>query len=116
MKDRPACVIPRISRTLGLASAVGALLSASLPGIQFSTGELRGSFDSTFSIGGLYRLDDPDPQFYGVTNTFDGIPGKQTSVNVDDGNLNYGQGWVSTLFKGSHDLELRYGNPRFTAS
>lgn len=109
MNDRPACVIPRVARLLGFAS-VAAVLTNSLPALQFSSGELRGSFDSTFSVGGLYRLNDPDPLYYGISNTFNGVPGQQNSVNVDDGNLNFGKGWVSALFKGSHDLELRYKN------
>lgn len=83
-----------------------------LPGVhafQFTQGELKGSFDSTFSLGALYRLNDPHPDNYGTSQTFDGQAGRQNSVNTDDGNLNYDRGWVSQLFKGSHDLELRYG-------
>jgi len=83
-----------------------------LPGVhafQFTQGELKGSFDSTFSLGALYRLNDPHPDNYGTSQTFDGQAGRQNSVNTDDGNLNYDRGWVSQLFKGSYDLELRYG-------
>ncbi len=71
---------------------------------SFSRGALKGSFDSTLSIGGIYRLDNPDPGFYGVANG-----GRQNSVNADDGNLNYRQGWASWVAKGTHDLELEYG-------
>jgi len=95
---------------VGAAALALAFTAKTLNAIQFSVGQLSGSFDSTFSIGGLYRLNDPSPRFYGTSNTFGGVPGQQNSVNTDDGNLNYGAGWVSTLFKGSHDLELHYAN------
>ena len=97
-------------RRATLIAALIALAVSPVSAFQFSAGELKGSFDSTFSVGGLYRLSDPDPAFYGTSNTFNGVPGRQNSVNADDGNLNYGQGWASLLFKGSHDLELRYRN------
>ena len=77
---------------------------------QFAYGELKGSFDSTVSVGAMYRLQEPSAVYYATSNTYDGIPGLQTSVNTDDGNLNYKKGWVSELLKGSHDLELRYRN------
>lgn len=108
MNDRSVRVIHRLAR-VALASAAFAC-TCRLSAVQFSHGELRGSFDSTFSMGGLYRLNDPKPAYYGTTSSFNGLPGRQYGVNSDDGNLNYGKGWVSALLKGSHDLELRYRN------
>ncbi|ACB76447.1 DUF1302 domain-containing protein [Opitutus terrae] len=110
MNDRPDRVVPRLAHLIALAIAAATLLSPSVSALQFTSGKLTGSFDSTFSVGGLYRLNDPDPMFYGITNSFNGVRGQQNSVNADDGNLNYGQGWASFLAKGSHDLELRYEN------
>ena len=100
------------SHVLGaLAAALtSAMLVAPAYAAPFSYGELKGSFDSTFSVGALYRLNNPSPTYYGTTNSFDGVAGLQTSVNTDDGNLNYKKGTVSQLLKGSHDLELRYRN------
>lgn len=72
--------------------------------LPLDLGPVTGSFDSTFSVGGLYRLNDPDPQLYGTANG-----GRANSVNGDDGNLNFPRGWVSQVFKGTHDLELSYG-------
>lgn len=89
--------------------ALGAFISPARA-VPFSVGELKGSFDSTISVGALYRLNNPDSAFYGTTNSFNGVAGLQTSVNTDDGNLNYDRGIVSELLKGSHDLELRYRN------
>lgn len=103
-------------RFLQCASAAALAFALVGPGltpvsaVQFSSGDLRVSFDTTLSVGGLYRLDDPDPLYYGSTNTFQGVRGQQNSVNADDGNLNYGKGWTSLLFKASHDIELRYHN------
>lgn len=91
------------------ALALGAFI-APAHAVPFSVGELKGSFDSTISIGALYRLNDPSSTYYGTTNFFNGVAGLQTSVNTDDGNLNYKKGTVSQLLKGSHDLELRYRN------
>jgi hypothetical protein len=91
-----------------LAMMVG--VKGSLPAMQFTLGELKGSFDSTVSFGGLYRLKQSSPDLYGTSNSVNGVPGRQNSVNTDDGNLNYGKGWVSAVFKGNHDLELKYRN------
>lgn len=102
-------IVCRFARAALLVGAGVAFLSPARA-IQFSSGELTGSFDTTFSVGGLYRLDNPSPDYYGTSNTFNGIAGHQTSVNADDGNLNYGKGMVSELFKGSHDLELKWHN------
>lgn len=83
----------------------GCLLSATtLHAITFETGDLSGSFDTTVSLGGIYRLDDADPAFYGVANG-----GEAHSVNTDDGNLNFGQGWVSKALKVTSELEVSYG-------
>lgn len=74
----------------------------------FEVGEIKGSFDTTLSVGGLYRLKDPSPALYGITNSFNGVAGQQRSVNADDGNLNYDKGLASFLLKANHDLQLDY--------
>lgn len=104
----------RSTNALSLPAAVGfglLLMVGPAPragAVPFTAGELKGSFDTTLSIGGLYRLNDPSRNYYGTSNVFNGVAGLQNSVNIDDGNLNYGKGWVSQLFKASHDLELKY--------
>ncbi|MEY2878310.1 MAG: hypothetical protein RLZZ15_690 [Verrucomicrobiota bacterium] len=100
----------RLARALVAAGACAALLAPSSHAFQFTLGDVKGNFDSTLSFGGIYRLGDPSNTNYGTTNTFNATPGLLNSVNTDDGNLNYGKGWVSELFKGSHDLELKYGD------
>lgn len=111
MKDHaPSSPVLRLARTT-ITTALGlALFAAGAGAFQFTQGGLTGSFDSTFSFGAMYRLNDPSNTNYGTTNFVDGVPGLLNSVNTDDGNLNYRKGWVSSIFKGSHDLELKYEN------
>jgi hypothetical protein len=106
-----ACSCASLLRLRVLVPAFfAAFLAVPASALQFTQGDLRANFDTTLSFGGLHRLRNPSPIYYGTSNTFDGVPGQQDSVNTDDGNLNYGKGWVSELLKGSHDLELRYGS------
>jgi hypothetical protein len=110
MQPKPS--IRPFPRTLRFAAAALAVACAIVPvsAFQFSNGELKGNFDSTISYGGLWRLNNPSPDLYGTTNSFQGVPGNLNSVNTDDGNLNYEKGLVSELLKGTHELELKYGN------
>ena len=105
MNIHPSSAVPSGFRRSGPLLALAlTLATAPLQAITFEQGLLSGSFDSTFSLGGLYRLGDPDRRFYGVSNG-----GLANSVNTDDGNLNYRKGWASQVFKGTHDLEVQYG-------
>lgn len=99
---------PTRLRKPALAVCLSLLLSATpahLPGYSFGSGEVKGSFDTTVSVGALYRLDDADPGLIGRTNG-----GTQNSVNTDDGNLNYEKGWASHLLKVSHDFQVSRQN------
>jgi hypothetical protein len=95
---------------LAVAAATLALLAPGARAMKLASGDVEVKFDSTLSFGGLYRLSDPNPDFYATTSSFGGVAGRQNSTNTDDGNLNYGKGWASQLLKGNHDLEVRYGN------
>lgn len=110
MKNSPTLIVVRRIIRTALVACVGlVLLTSPSVAFQFESGKLKGSFDTTLSYGLLSRLQDPGATYYGITNSFNGAPGQQTSVNTDDGNLNYGKGLVSAVFKGSHELELKYG-------
>lgn len=98
----------RLPVIAGLAIALG--LAPAAQAFVFAYGDVKGSFDTTISVGGLYRLNDPDPALYGLTNSIKGVTGLQRSVNADDGNLNYRRGFASFLVKASHDLSLQYNN------
>jgi len=106
----PSKNLHRRLRTQTIAVLTAALVAnTTTQAFVFDLGEARASFDTTLSVGGLYRLNDPDPRFYGITSTFNGVPGEQRSVNADDGNLNYEKGLASLLLKANHDLQIDYG-------
>ncbi len=104
-------VIPhRLRRPLFVALAIISTTVPSVRAFVFEVGDLKGSFDTTLSVGGLYRLKDPNSALYSISSTFAGIPGQQRSSNADDGNLNYHKGTASFLVKANHDLQLDYHN------
>lgn len=98
----------RLPVLTGLAVALG--VAPAGRAFVFELGDAKGSFDTTLSVGGLYRLDDPDRVFYGLANG-----GQQRSVNADDGNLNYRKGLASFLVKANHDLLIKYEHAGFFA-
>jgi hypothetical protein len=97
-------------RAQAIAVLSALVAGPALQAFVFELGEVKGSFDTTVSVGSLYRLQDPNPDYYGISANFNGVPGRQRSVNADDGNLNYKEGFASFLFKANHDLQLDYKN------
>lgn len=95
---------PRIRRLLP-AALILASITPFAHAIVFEVGEMKGSFDTTLSVGGLHRLQNPDRQYYSIS-----AGGVQRSGNADDGNLNYDKGLASFLFKANHDLQVDYRN------
>lgn len=73
--------------------------------VSFNRGELSGSFDTTVTLGALFRVQSPDEDLIGVANG-----GKANSINGDNGDLNYGKGLVSAAGRVTHELKLNYGN------
>ncbi|KAF1053665.1 MAG: hypothetical protein GAK43_01287 [Stenotrophomonas maltophilia] len=93
-------------QTMALATglAFGGAAIASAEAATFNIGEIEGRFDSTLSIGASWGMDNPDKQFIGSRNG-----GKASSATSDDNRLNFKKGEAfSKLFKGVHDLELKY--------
>ncbi|WP_370280012.1 DUF1302 domain-containing protein [Pontibacterium sp.] len=85
-----------------------AILSTPVQAIEFSIGEIEGSFDSQLSIGASWRVEDANPALISPGN---GGTNPNNGPNNDDGNLNFAEGETySKIFKGIHDLELRYQN------
>ncbi|MCM3916205.1 DUF1302 domain-containing protein [Pseudomonas aeruginosa] len=83
-------------------------LSLSMPSwaVEFSLGEVEGQLDSTLSIGANWSTQKADKDLIGVNNGGDGL-----SQTTDDGRLNFKKGETfSKIFKGIHDLQLRYGD------
>ncbi len=127
-------------RKTPLALGVAALLGSSVASVQaasWSDGDWSVTFDSNFSLGTSIRVEDRDwsligfvnqPEFNwrgynAATNTIyagsdiwnSGVEGSYSS-NGDLSNLMYNPGEIfSTLFKGTHELDVRYKNMGFFA-
>lgn len=89
---------------------VPALVAAILaPGfahaVDFAAGGWNGSFDTTLSFGQSWREQARDPRLIG---TADGGTGR--SPNIDDGDLNYTKGRVSSAYKVVAELSLDHDN------
>ncbi|SDH65230.1 DUF1302 domain-containing protein [Pseudomonas panipatensis] len=95
----------RLAR-LPLAVSLASSLAAPASAVTFNIGEIEGSFDSSLSVGASWSTQNPDKNLIGVNNG-----GKGLSQTSDDGHLNYRAGETfSKIFKGIHDLELKYGD------
>lgn len=89
-------------KTLALAVALGTVAPAYA--VNFNIGEVEGQFDSSLSIGASWSTTDRDMDLVGIANGGTGYT--QTG---DDNRLNFKKGETfSKIFKGVHDLELRY--------
>ena len=88
--------------TLALAVAVG--FAAPAHAVNFNIGEIEGQFDSSLSVGASWSMRSPDRDLIGPNNG-----GQGQAQTGDDGRLNFKKGETfSKIFKGIHDLELRY--------
>lgn len=89
---------------LPLAVSLASALAAPAMAVNFQIGEIEGSFDSSLSVGASWSTAERDKKFIGNANGGTGYT--QTG---DDGRLNFKKGdSFSKIFKGLHDLELRY--------
>lgn len=89
-------------KTLALAVTLGT--AAPAYAVSFNVGELEGQLDSSMSIGASWSTKDPDRDLIGINNGGTGFT--QTG---DDGRQNFEKGdTFSKIFKGVHDLELRF--------
>ncbi len=119
--------------TMGIGAALAALSIPSAQAVSIQWGELEGSFDSTFSAGSSWRVEERDykNQIGKVNNPNNGfnwtgysafnntIYGKSQlfssdgsySSNGDLGNLAWSKGQAfSQVVKGLHELDLNYRN------
>ncbi|CAM3663159.1 DUF1302 domain-containing protein [Pseudomonas wadenswilerensis] len=91
---------------LPLAVSLASTLAGPAFGVSFNIGEIEGSFDSSLSVGASWSTASPNKNLIGVNNG-----GKGLSQTSDDGHLNFKRGETfSKIFKGIHDLELKYGD------
>ncbi|EPJ75566.1 MULTISPECIES: DUF1302 domain-containing protein [Pseudomonas] len=91
---------------LPLAVSLASTLAGPAFGVSFNIGEIEGKFDSSLSVGASWSTEKANKNLIGANNGGHGL--SQTS---DDGHLNFKRGETfSKIFKGIHDLELKYGD------
>jgi len=96
-----------------IAPVVLVVLAASAPTQPARAIELRsdeagivGNLDTTVTLGASLRVQDRDEDLIGVVNG-----GHANSINVDDGNLNFDKGDLTSLSaKVTHELDLNWRN------
>jgi hypothetical protein len=115
----------RVAQALALGG-VGLLMAQPATAVEFETGSLKGSFDSTISFGVQRRLQKQDCRIIGNDNggcaPTSGTLGEVVNgpglgftsspdfnnLQADDGNLNYNKGDIpSATLKGTHELYLK---------
>ena len=108
MRQDKQGAMPQFRRSL-IGSAVTLALAAgagTAQAFEFQYGEVTGSFDTTVSLGALWRMENPERSLISIANG-----GTSRDPNSDDGNLRYKRNeLVSTALKATHDLELKYHN------
>ncbi|KAF1052277.1 MAG: hypothetical protein GAK43_02020 [Stenotrophomonas maltophilia] len=89
-----------------LATAVALGCATQAQAVSFNIGDIEGQFDSSLSVGASWGLKDADSKYVGKNNG-----GTASSTTSDDGRLNFKKGETfSKIFKGIHDLQLKYGD------
>lgn len=89
-----------------LAAMAVSLLHTPVQALEFSVGAVEGRFDSTFSVGASWRVQDQKSDLIAQANG-----GTGSTKTTDDGNQNFKKGETfSKTFKGVHDLQLSYEN------
>jgi len=101
MTRRPAAM--RRLLTGSALPLLAALLATPAGAVEFKSGDIEGSFDTTLQAGVQARVQDRDCRLIGRVNG-----GCGGSVNGDDGNLNYDKGIVSSQVRATHELSLKY--------
>ncbi|MFU8821620.1 MAG: DUF1302 domain-containing protein [Gammaproteobacteria bacterium] len=86
-----------------IAAALAATYAAPASAVPIQTDNWTGSWDTTLSYGGTWRVQSPDCRIIANANG-----GCGRSANIDDGNLNFGTGSVSSAIKGTSEIELRF--------
>lgn len=96
---------------LAVAVMVATGASTQAHAVDFNIGEIQGTFDSSLSVGASWSTADPDKQFISNFNSQGVTGGESASRTTDDNRLNFKKGETfSKIFKGVHDLELKYGD------
>lgn len=108
MSDQRGAKYIKLLRVNPCALSVMLAFAASAPvhAFQFKAGDVAGSFDTTVSLGGSWRMQGRDPALVGIANG-----GTARTVNEDDGNLNFDKNDLySAIVKATHELDVSYRN------
>jgi hypothetical protein len=90
-------MINKYSVRLPIVLGMYAFASTHAHAVSFELGEIEGQFDSSLSVGASWSVQAPDKKLWGGSG--------------DDGRRNFDSGdTFSKVFKGVHDLELKYGD------
>ncbi len=90
--------LPSRQARLAFAVSLASLFAMPASALTFQLGEIEGQFDSNLSVGASWALRNPKEELI-------------TYHSGDDGRRNFEQGKTfSKIFKGIHDLELKYGD------
>ena len=99
----PAELAPVLVAILALSGATQPARAVELG--SDATG-IVGNLDTTVTLGASLRVQDRDQDLIGVVNG-----GRANSINVDDGNLNFDKGDLTSLSaKATHELDLNWRN------
>lgn len=133
MKHSPRVKFYKKPLAAGITAALMVMATPHVSAKNFQLGDFDVSFDSTFSLGSSWRIEDRNwkdnvGKANNVNNGFDfsnynaalnpNPPNVEIwdgegryGTNGDNGNLNYDSGDAfSTIIKGSHELDVRYDN------
>lgn len=102
-KTTPTWRLAKLPLAVSLATALSAPAAMA---VNFNIGEIEGQFDSQLSVGASWSVRGADKDLIGVNNG-----GRGLSQTTDDSRQNFKKGETfSKIFKGIHDLELKYGD------
>ncbi|RJG10365.1 DUF1302 domain-containing protein [Pseudomonas cavernicola] len=113
-RKRPGIFQPKI---LAIAVALGT--AAPAYAVSFNIGEIEGQFDSSLSVGASWSVRGADRDFIFPTGSTPAAAaagrandtGHASARTSDDGRKNFKKGETFLkIFKGIHDLELKYGD------
>ncbi|SEK22412.1 Protein of unknown function [Atopomonas hussainii] len=101
---------PGLFQPHALTLAIAMAMSAEAMAVTFNIGEIEGQLDSNLTFGASWSVRGADPDLVGSANrASNNRYGTGYTQTGDDGRLNFKKGETfSKIFKGIHDLELRY--------
>jgi hypothetical protein len=94
----------RILIPIGIATQL-ASFAGQTHAAAFAVRDIQGIFNGRLSYGALYRLNDRDSDLIAIASD-----GNSRSSNLDDGNLNYDKGIVSSTVRAAGEMAVSWGD------